>query len=323
MSRVATILVAAALLLVPAAAPSAPPVSENERVEQAFERWIPILIADQKRLFAVTRTYLKNPDDPGNVRVARKRLQGDAGRAAEFFRSLRPSGSAATFARRNMVIGAASLVRDAQSWERFVTAHAKYVAADIDDAAAWRRLMEDHDTAERQFQEGWQDLRKANGLLGNPLARARTATPPAPDARRPVAAPDPIADRWYGGVGLGARGVFVCGGVVEVTVVAPGKFSGRMTHASPGVCANAPLDAEWQIAKTASGAYAGTVRWYTPQGVLGVGAARWENITAKYMNVIAAPHAQRTCGHPRTARCPVPRAPMRRQGRGRISTTAL
>jgi hypothetical protein len=289
MSRFAFALIAAALLLMLAGPTSASPVSEDERVEQAFERWAPILIADQKRLFAVTRTYLKNPNDPGNVRAARKRLQGDAGRAAEFFRSLRPSGSAATFARRNMVLGASSLVRGAQSWERFVTAHSSYVKAGLDDAAAWRRLLNDHGTAERQFQEGWQDLGKANGLLGNPLARARTRPPAAPDPTLPAPPTDPIADRWYGGVGQGAQGVLVCGGVVEVTVIAPGRFSGRITHASPGVCANAPLDADWLITKTAAGAYEGTVRWYTNQGVLGVGRARWENSTTKYMSVIVSP----------------------------------
>lgn len=298
MVRAFLALLAATSLLAPAGASPAAPVSENARVERAFEHWVPILIADQKRLFAVTRTHLENPSDPGNVRVARKRLQGNAGRAAEFFRTLRPSGSATTFARRNMVLGASSLVRGAQSWERFIAAHSGYVKAAVDDQAAWARLMTDRDTAERQFKEGWKDLREANGLLGNPLARARTAAPAAPDPTRPVAPPDPIADRWYGGVGQGAKGVLVCGGVVEVTVVAPGRFSGRMTHASPGVCAAAPLDAEWQITKTAAGVYQGTVRWYTNQGVLGVGPARWENTTTKYMNVIASPPPNAPAGTP-------------------------
>jgi hypothetical protein len=298
MVRALLVLLAAVSLLAPAGASSSSPVSEDERVDQAFEHWVPILIADQKRLFAVTRTYLKNPTGPGNVRVARKRLQGNAGRAAEYFRTLRPASTATVLARRNMVLGASSLVRGVQSWERFITAHSKYVKAAVDDQAAWARLMGDHDTAERQFQEGWKDLREANGLLGNPLARARTTPPGAPDPTRPVAVPDPIADRWYGGVGQGAKGVLVCGGVVEVTAVAPGRFSGRMTHASPGVCAAAPLDAEWQITKTAAGTYEGTVRWYTNQGVLGVGPARWENTATKYMNVIVGPPPNAPAGTP-------------------------
>ena len=167
------------------------------------------------------------------------------------------------------MIGLRRLEEGAAAWGEFLRDHRDYVALGRNDPNRWARVLQEHDEAERAFQAGWRLIRDANKDMGNPLARRKTATPPAPDPARPALA-DPIVGDWAAG-----------GGVVRITPIGTASFQG-VTVKPYTFCrsGSVPLgQVEVTMIRTAPGKYVGTVRYYKVSNCEYIGegqGATWE-----------------------------------------------
>lgn len=263
MRRIVGILLVAGFVV--AVATSLPArAGEIDRVDSAFLKWVPVLMADQQKLFSMTRTYLKNPDDVSNVLLQSGRLRTHVEQAYPTFRYIRSDNARLIQIRDRMSVAVANFRQGVTYWNDFLRRHFAYVHAGVADPAAKTIMLKQHDTAERWFNHAWGQISMVNHLLGNPIGNQRTKPPPTPNATVPAGA-DPIVGDWEAG-----------GGVMRVTKSGTTTFEGKLvktyTFCSSG---SVPLgQVEWAITRTAAFNYKGTVRFYRVSNCTYIGDAK-------------------------------------------------
>lgn len=244
---------------------------ERARFVAAFKHWVPVLVTDQRRVYAVTRTFLKNPDDTGNVLAAVDRLDSHRKQATSALAVIQFESNGLFVLRNRMTtaLGHSVMGWGTSRWRFFVKSY--YAAAHAPaplTSAQKRGIISVHDEAEELFRKAWRELAIVDVKLGRPLA-----PPPVPAAPR-VSVPtpvDPIVGSWK-----------AAGGVIEVTATGAAAFEGTLmepfTFCRSG---SVPLgQVQWRITRTAAYTYTGTVRFYKVSDCSYIGDAT--NATWKY-----------------------------------------
>ena len=240
----AVALLGAALLAPVAAAAHSP-------LDASYVRWVPRLMTQQKRLYAMTRTYLKQPDDAANAEAQAVRLFDTAKSADVALRRLRLTFGADKLARAELLRACDELRSGALNWSHFLAAHAA-IAADPGpvSATALKRMRRYHDLAEASFTRAWKRIARVDYDLDRPL-RTVPRSPSIPGAPAPPR--DPIVGDWNAG-----------GGVLRITATGATTFEGRLvktyTFCRSG---SVPLNqVEAVITRTSVNHYSLTLRFY-------------------------------------------------------------
>ncbi|MFN8224678.1 MAG: hypothetical protein U0R50_15685 [Gaiellales bacterium] len=235
-------------------------------VDTIVVREVPELMAAQRRLVAVTRTFLREPDSIENVLVAARRYRAAVDAASKAFTNADTTSRSERVARDQLRLSIPHLRRGLTYWVAFVRGYREVardkVESGVESPIAWRTLLKQHDRAEEELQAGWHWIASANRLLGRPIGSQRIGTPQAPDPAHPHG--DPLAGDWT-----------AAGGVMRFAQVTASTFEGRLIK-TYGFCrsGSVPLgQVEVEARRVSPGHYRGSVRYYRVSDCTFIGKA--------------------------------------------------
>lgn len=145
---------------------SAAPNPGDAALVSVFARLAPVLLADQQRVYAVTRTFLNAPIGDTGVLAATGQLSKDVSRMKNAIRSLMPESKSGQTARNYLyraILDYGMAVRD---WNAFANEYAAYAKGS--PTVPRYKILNDYDHAAEVFKWAVAWIRRVNDLLGKP-----------------------------------------------------------------------------------------------------------------------------------------------------------